>query len=39
VPARERAECRRTLDKLGYDYSVETGNPAYDLFLGSDSVS
>jgi threonine dehydratase len=35
VPARERAECRRALDALGYDYSVETGNPAYDLFLGT----
>ena len=35
VPSRERTECRRTLDKLGYDYSVETGNPAYDLFLGA----
>ena len=35
VPARERGACRRALDALGYDYSVETGNPAYDLFLGT----
>ena len=35
VPRKERWECRRTLDKLGYDYSEETGNPAYDLFLGT----
>jgi threonine dehydratase len=35
VPARERAECRRALDALGYDYAVETGNPAYALFLGT----
>jgi threonine dehydratase len=39
VPARERAECRRALDALGYDYSLETDNPAYALFLGSDSAS
>jgi threonine dehydratase len=35
VPKRERAECRRALDALGYDYSPEAGNPAYDLFLGT----
>jgi len=35
VPKRERAECRRALDALGYDYALETGNPAYDLFLGT----
>jgi threonine dehydratase len=35
VPPRERAACRRTLDALGYDYSLETANPAYDLFLGT----
>ncbi len=35
VPARERAACRRTLDALGYDYALESGNPAYDLFLGN----
>ncbi len=35
VPKRERAECRRQLDKLGYEYSEETGNPAYGLFLGT----
>jgi threonine dehydratase len=35
VPPRERAQCMRALDALGYAYSVETGNPAYDLFLGT----
>ena len=35
VPRRERAECRRSLDALGYPYSEETGNPAYELFLGA----
>jgi len=35
VPKGERAECRRSLDALGYDYSEETNNPAYDLFLGT----
>ena len=35
VPRGERWECRRTLDKLGYEYVEETGNPAYDLFLGT----
>jgi threonine dehydratase len=35
VPPRERAACRRTLDALAYDYSLETANPAYDLFLGT----
>ena len=35
VPRPQRAECRRTLDQLGYDYAEETGNPAYDLFLGT----
>jgi threonine dehydratase len=36
VPKRERAECRRALDALGYRYSEETGNPAYRLFLGTE---
>ena len=35
VPKAERAECRRTLETLGYEYSDETENPAYALFLGS----
>jgi threonine dehydratase len=34
VPVRERAQCRRSLDAIGYDYAEETRNPAYDLFLG-----
>jgi threonine dehydratase len=33
VPRKERWECRRTLDALGYVYAEETGNPAYELFL------
>lgn len=36
VPPRERAECRRSLDELGYPYWEETGNPAYELFLGTN---
>ena len=35
VPARERAECRRSLDDLGYPYWEESDNPAYMLFLGN----
>jgi threonine dehydratase len=35
VPKAERAACKRTLDKLGYEYSEETRNPAYGLFLGT----
>jgi threonine dehydratase len=34
VPKRERAECRRSLDALGYQYADESANPAYELFLG-----
>jgi threonine dehydratase len=37
VPKKERAECRRSLDKLGYLYSEESQNPAYGLFLGNGS--
>ncbi|HUP91133.1 MAG TPA: threonine ammonia-lyase, biosynthetic [Solimonas sp.] len=33
VPKKEWAECRRSLDKLGYQYSEESDNPAYQLFL------
>ncbi len=36
VPKKEWAECRRTLDSLGYDYAEESDNPAYQLFLGTD---
>jgi threonine dehydratase len=36
VPKRERAACRRSLDELGYRYWEETGNPAYELFLGTE---
>ncbi len=35
VPKRERAECRRALDALGYTYAEESDNPAYALFLGT----
>ena len=34
VPATDKADFRRFLDRLGYDYVDETGNPAYRLFLG-----
>jgi threonine dehydratase len=37
VPRRERAECRRSLDELGYQYSDESANPAYTLFLGTEA--
>jgi threonine dehydratase len=37
VPKRERAECRRSLDALGYRYADESDNPAYQLFLGTDA--
>ena len=35
VPKKERAECKRALDALGYSYSDESENPAYRLFLGT----
>jgi threonine dehydratase len=35
VPKRERVECKRALDELGYRYWEESGNPSYDLFLSS----
>ena len=35
VPASERAELIRHLDRLGYAYWPESGNPAYQLFLGA----
>ncbi|HEX3063799.1 MAG TPA: hypothetical protein VHP55_14035 [Usitatibacter sp.] len=33
VPQRARAELRRFLRDLGYDYSDESRNPAYRFFL------
>jgi threonine dehydratase len=33
VPARERAQFRRFLRELGYDYTDESRNPAYRMFL------
>ena len=35
VPKKEWAECRRSLDELGYEYVEESDNPAYKLFLGT----
>jgi threonine dehydratase len=34
VPPRDSAQFRRFLDRLGYDYVDESGNPAYRMFLG-----
>jgi threonine dehydratase len=34
VPPGDKAEFRRFLDRLGYDYVDETRNPAYRMFLG-----
>ena len=34
VPAREMGEFRAFLERVGYDYVEETGNPGYELFLG-----
>jgi threonine dehydratase len=34
VPARDNAEFRRFLDRLGYDHVDESANPAYRMFLG-----
>jgi threonine dehydratase len=36
VPKKDWAECKRSLDALGYEYSEESDNPAYKLFLGTD---
>lgn len=33
VPKKERSECRRALDALGYEYHDESENPAYRLFI------
>jgi threonine dehydratase len=34
VPPSDKADFRAFLDRLGYDYVDETGNPAYRMFLG-----
>jgi threonine dehydratase len=34
VPGGDKADFRRFLDRLGYDYVEETSNPAYRMFLG-----
>jgi len=34
VPPREMDEFRAFLERVGYDYVEETGNPGYELFLG-----
>jgi threonine dehydratase len=34
VPPSDKGEFRAFLDRLGYDYVDETGNPAYRMFLG-----
>jgi threonine dehydratase len=34
VPGSDKADFRRFLERLGYDYVEETGNPAYRMFLG-----
>ena len=33
VPSRDKRAFQRFLDRLGYEYTEETRNPAYDLFL------
>jgi len=35
VPRNARAACRKSLESLGYEFSEETGNPAYSMFLGT----
>jgi len=34
VPPTDKAEFQRFLDRLGYHYVEESGNPAYRMFLG-----
>jgi threonine dehydratase len=34
VPPRDKRAFQKFLDQLGYEYTEETANPAYDLFLG-----
>ena len=34
VPPQDKAQFKRFLDRLGYDYVDESDNPAYRLFLG-----
>ncbi len=33
VPPRDKRAFQKFLDQLGYEYTEETANPAYDLFL------
>jgi threonine dehydratase len=33
VPKKERADCRRALEALGYEFHDESENPAYKLFI------
>ena len=35
VPKAERAEFTEHLNALHYPYNEETGNPAYQMFLGA----
>jgi threonine dehydratase len=35
VPAKELKTCRGKLDAIGYEYAEESGNRAYELFLGT----
>ncbi len=37
VPAADAAACQQAFDALGYEYAEETDNPAYQLFLGTES--
>ncbi len=39
VPPQERDAFQQFLDELGYRYWDESGNPAYDLFLGARPVT
>ena len=34
VPADDKAAFQTFLDRLGYEYADETGNPVYRMFLG-----
>jgi threonine dehydratase len=35
IPASDRVACRQLFDAIGYVWSDESDNPAYDLFLGT----
>lgn len=39
VPRHDKKALKTFLDRLGYPYWDESGNPAYRLFLGQDGVS